>query len=800
MAYLNTNSRTVSTPSNETFQPLGRTATLFGVFAGRVMNAADAQKMGRLQVWIPEFGSVPTEEAGWITVSYCSPFAGATNVETTSKTDYAAFNGTQTSYGMWMVPPDINTQVMVMFINGDPARGIWFGSLYDQFTNNMVPGMAADTDNYQYPGKNIPVAEYNKWNQKTVKGGAATKPYESTKFNGLGNQGLITDPARGITTASARRESPSAVFGILTPGPVIDKNATPENIRRKGGSSFIMDDSEGNEVIQLATKSGAQININETTGFVYLINRDGTAWVQMDKDGNIDIFGATNISMRAQKDINLRADRNINIEAGQNIFMKAAQDTKEETTTFTYDINNVPQPSTIPVWTYVGEGNGDSIGGNIVLQALNNLQSTSHKGTFLSVKENNLEIKIGNTLNVTTDNGGQNFNSKSGIKLTTDASFDLAVTGNIRAGAKGSVSLVGSDSITFCTGGNLSLNAGTDLITASAGSTSMHADTMQLDASIVNMNVLNAEIVNSTTIAIPMMPLGNGAPLPPIPENTNVAEGALSATLARPAEVKPLNDVLNILATWADPVSKFKRNSMPQKTTVSGLPTYEPCPQHSNFSASTVSTAAPILTPDDKTYQGSSGAGNTVTVTPPAAVDVGTNNTSVPGDPLNESIVSKDVNTNALRYQLSVHEGVVDKSYIDTSGLLHGGIGHLMRSNEVPLYPVGTPISADQIDTWYTQDSSSAIKIAQEFMGNTWSDLSDIRKRAIVDLSYNMGKARLGTFTGFISAMKVKDFDRAGVELRNSKWYTQVGRRGPNIVVMVVQNVDPTNANKKFPG
>ena len=799
MAYLNTNARTVSTPKNELFQPLGRTPALFGVFMGWVKDAADIQKMGRLQVWIPEFGSAPEEKDGWVTVSYCSPFAGATNVDTASKADFGSFEGTQTSYGMWMLPPDINNQVLIMFINGDPARGICIGSLYNQFMNNMIPGMAASTNNAQYPGKDVPAAEYNKWDSKITQPDEVVKPYEATKFKGVGNQGLINDKVRGVTNSSARRESPSKVFGILTPGPVIDSTATPENIRRKGGSSFIMDDADESEYVKLATKSGAQVMLNETTGEVYVINRDGTAWVQMDAQGNIDIFGATNISMRAQKDINLRADRNINIEAGQNVFIKAAQDTKQETTTFTYDVNNIPKPSTIPVWNYVGEGNGDATGGNIVLQSLNNLQSTSRKGAFLTVNENNLEVKVGNTINVTTDVGGQNFNSKSGIKMTTDASFDLAVTGNIRAGAKGGVSIVGEASIVLCTDGNLSLNAGTDLVTASAGSTSMHSNVMQIDAPIVNTNTLNAQIVNSTTVAIPFTALGTGSPTPPTPENTGAAEGALSASAARLAEVKPLNDALNILATWVDPESKFKRNAKPQQTTVSGFPTYEPSPVHNNFTSSAVSGTAPILTPDDKSYQGSSGAGNNATSAPAAAVNVGANNTSVAGDPLNESSVAKDINVAALKCQLSIHEGVKNKSYLDIGGLLHGGIGHLMRTNEAPLYPVGTPIPVDQIDSWYNQDSSSAIKIAQDFMGDTWGDLSDIRKRSVVDLSYNMGKARLGKFSNYIAAMKAKDFNRAGQELRSSAWFTQVGRRGPNVVMMVVQNIDPNGCDKKFP-
>ena len=397
MSYLDSNARTTRPTRNELSQPLGRVPVLNGVFVGFVKSSSDVQKNGRLRVWIPELGSAPEDEQGWLTVSYCSPFAGATNVETIGKSDLENFDKTQTSYGMWMVPPDINNKVLVMFINGDTARGIWIGCLYDQFMNNMVPGMAADSKSWQYPGKQVPVAEYNKWDTKVVQPDRAFKPYEKTKFKGLGNQGLITDQGRGITTSSARRESPSNVFGILTPGPVIDSTATPNNIRRKGGSSFIMDDGSGTEYVQLTTKSGAQIRLDESNGFVYLINRDGTAWVQMDQKGNIDIFGATSISMRAQKDINLRADGNVNIEAGQNIFMKAAKDTKTSTTTFTYDVNNIPKPLTIPYYKFVGEGAGE--GGNIVMQALNDTHTKVKNNSYITIGKN-LELKVSETIDI----------------------------------------------------------------------------------------------------------------------------------------------------------------------------------------------------------------------------------------------------------------------------------------------------------------------------------------------------------------------------------------------------------------
>lgn len=809
MSYLNTDARTLGTTSNEKFQPLGRTNTLFGVFMGFVKRTDDVQRMGRLQVWIPEFGCAPEEETGWITVSYCSPFAGATNVDTISKTDQQKFETTQTSYGMWMVPPDINNEVLVMFINGDSARGVWIGSMYNQYMNNMVPGVSASANNYQYPGKKIPVAEYNKWDTKVVLPDRATKPYNSTKFKGIGNQGLINDSTRSVNDSSSRRESPSKVFGIVTPGPEINDNVAANKIRRKGGSSFIMDDAATNEYVQLSTKSGAQININETTGFIYLINRDGTSWVQMDKDGNVDIFGAKDITMRAQRDFNVRADRNVNIEAGQNVFIKAAKDTTEETTTFTYNVNNTPNAATIPVWAYKGEGKGE--GGSIVMQALNSWHSTAQKSAFLTVIDDNMNIRVGNAFSLTTINGGQDYNSKQGIKLSTDAAVDIAATSNIRVGSDGSISVVGANDIIVCTNASLNLKAFSNIQTAAAGDLLISASNVGISAptlfstSVGISGTLSAAgtsrlVAASAAKADTIAPSDTVSVSPPLGATPAQSEAALFAVVAQQAEIKPMNDKINILATWADPESKFKRNAQSVQTTVSRFATFEPCPEHSAFSAAIVSGYSPNMTSDNTTYSGSAAAGNSQTTSPAASVNPGANNTNIAGDPPAASIVSKDINLGALRNQLVIHEGMRTLVYADTGGLPTGGIGHLLRANENAVLQIGSPISASQIETWYEQDAESAIKIAQEFSGDSWSTLSDVRKRAVVDLSYNLGKGGISKFVNFRRALKAGDYSVASQELRASAWYNQVGRRGPNIITMIAQNVDPTGSDKKFPG
>ena len=70
-------SRTIGPDKN--YKPSGRVIRREGLYIGYVKDVTDVQKMGRLRVWIPEFGSKEDDQTGWTTVSYASPFAGATN-------------------------------------------------------------------------------------------------------------------------------------------------------------------------------------------------------------------------------------------------------------------------------------------------------------------------------------------------------------------------------------------------------------------------------------------------------------------------------------------------------------------------------------------------------------------------------------------------------------------------------------------------------------------------------------------------------------------------------------------------
>ena len=143
-----------------------------------------------------------------------------------------------------------------------------------------------------------------------------------------------------------------------------------------------------------------------------------------------------------------------------------------------------------------------------------------------------------------------------------------------------------------------------------------------------------------------------------------------------------------------------------------------------------------------------------------------------------------------LKCELEVHEGVRYQSYLDSLGKLTAGIGHLLVGQEAQKYPVGTTVSATQVELWYNSDSSKACSQAISFLGSSvFSNLNDVRKRAICNLAFNLG-SKLNKFVNFRAAMLRGNYTTAAKELKNSLWYNQVGLRGPEVVAQIERAQD----------
>ena len=354
--------------SNYKFDRGGMSA-IFGPFVGVVKNNVDPTRQGRLQVFIEQLaGTNPEDETLWRTVSYCSPFYGATPPQPGKKgsTDTVGgyLDGNPQSYGMWFTPPDLGVSVLCFFAGGDPNLGYYMGCIPDQGMTHMIPAIGASTKfdlqnsdqkSYYLGATVLPVTEINPNNEQINDNPQfynQLKPVHSFLAAEMFQQGTLADPQRGPISSTSQRESPSAVFGISTPGrPVYNGGLSESDIQkriednsitssdvnvigRRGGHSLVMDDGniEGKDnLVRVRTSGGHQITMSDDGNFLYIIHANGQAWLELGQEGTLDVYATNSVNVRTQGTINLHADKDINMFAGGKINMKSAGGTNIET-------------------------------------------------------------------------------------------------------------------------------------------------------------------------------------------------------------------------------------------------------------------------------------------------------------------------------------------------------------------------------------------------------------------------------------------------------------------------------------
>jgi hypothetical protein len=331
-----------------------------------VKDNIDPTRSGRLQVYVSDIGSQDPDDAnGWVTVKYMSPFYGLTE-GSGGKATYGNYLDNPHSYGVWNSPPDIGSTVICLFVNGDPNFGYYIGCVPNAEALHMVPAIGGGENIVANAGEaaafggatRLPVVNLNNNNSSVSDSTnylSAPKPVHSYQASILSQQGLIRDPIRGVISTSAQRESPSRVgYGISTPGrPVYEGGYTDEQIAdaakegspgklkvigRRGGHTFVMDDGDSlgrDQLVRLRTATGHQILMSDDGQCLFIIHSNGQSWIELGKEGTIDMYATNSVNIRTQGDLNLHADNNININAAKalNISAESIAMTSEKETT-----------------------------------------------------------------------------------------------------------------------------------------------------------------------------------------------------------------------------------------------------------------------------------------------------------------------------------------------------------------------------------------------------------------------------------------------------------------------------------
>ena len=139
------------------------------------------------------------------------------------------------------------------------------------------------------------------------------------------------------------------------------------------------------------------------------------------------------------------------------------------------------------------------------------------------------------------------------------------------------------------------------------------------------------------------------------------------------------------------------------------------------------------------------------------------------------------MNIDKLRDTLKIDEGVKYEIYNDHLGYPTFGIGHLVvESDEEHGKPIGTPVSEDRVNSVFEKDVAIMIDEAKKIFPNL-DELPEEAQQVIVNMTFNMGRPRLSQFKKFIAGVNAGDWNKAAVEMMDSRWAKQVGARAERL-------------------
>lgn len=486
---------------------------VFGIYLAEVVSTKDVSRTGRCRVFIPAISKDKNSTAGYFDAIWTSPFAGSTDPRQVGK-EITKPEESMSSYGFWAPVPDNGNLVLVAFGDGNTKYPLVISCLFSDKFNFAIPGNAGNKS-YQTPNLELPVVEKNK-RTEDINHNDTFRPINHTLAESIVKQGLAYDPVRGAGNSSARRESPSEVFGLLTPGP-----RDPDNFNyRLGGHSISLDDNLQSRNIRIRTAQGNQLLLDDTSGMIYMINRDGNVWWEMSQTGDMHVYAEGDINMRAKKNFNLRADADVNIEAGQNLHIKAAGDTNAD--------------------GYVGEGEADGLG-TIKIEAKAEMHQIAQTNTYQTSIE-----------------GEHHINSAGSFFQTTGDSLELSVASDTKIESGGGFSSKAASDIILETGAQI-VEKGSQILMNSGGG--------------------SAKTPGGAAVAIPKELLDHSDNPKDPPEYDKESDSPASTNGLRQGESATVSSITTVMTTsepWEghglpDPVAEANSQQAPDETIAQGF-------------------------------------------------------------------------------------------------------------------------------------------------------------------------------------------------------------------------------------
>lgn len=204
----------------------------------------------------------------------------------------------------------------------------------------------------------------------------------------------------------------------------------------------------------------------------------------------------------------------------------------------------------------------------------------------------------------------------------------------------------------------------------------------------------------------------------------------------------------------------------------------------------TLTRTAQVNEPSEEEIEGASA--EAALETKPVAAEEGAEEAVVPLE-----VVSEEGGT--IAEFVASNEGLSTTMYLDTEGNPTIGVGFNLnregareqleaRGYDFDALRAGEgQISEEDAMDLFEADLKEAEEAAKRIVPK-FDNLSPGRQAAFIDMAFNLGPAGLAGFDKMLEAVRSGDFEKAAQEAEDSKWFEQVGKRGPIVVEMIRGN------------
>lgn len=311
----------------------------YGFTVGTVVDTNDPQQTGRIKVMVPSYGDRPDTPVGDLPWAiYVSPLGGTMNNEKIERGAQEMTTPGPVGYGFWNIPK-IGSSVVVTCVDGYPGARLWVGCLHTERLNHTLPHgrfIVESEDNQDGPFDSYEQPIQPLYDNQTTTFGSRAGNYE-WRTRGADYSATATADNFYLEDGFSKKQDDKDVVlkskdgkqTIIRQGyaksqiePELKSEATEVNYdshvyswTTPGFHSISMDDRKENCRVRIRTTSGHQLILDDTNERIYINTCEGKNWIELDQDGNVDIYATTKVNVRTEGDINFTADKTIRMHA-----------------------------------------------------------------------------------------------------------------------------------------------------------------------------------------------------------------------------------------------------------------------------------------------------------------------------------------------------------------------------------------------------------------------------------------------------------------------------------------------------